>query len=181
MPQIIDLTDRSGLDYLQRLVERAQDLQPLLKEIGEDQAEEAKQRFSTATDPDGNAWAPNSAMTLANYSALFARKADGSLTKRSEQRLANKKPGTGETRMLASTINYQPQGDDAVSIGSPMIYAGTFHYGAKSGEYGFGMYHTRNGGFPLPWGDIPARPFLGISEAGKDNIAALVRSYLLED
>ena len=178
MSQIIELTDRSGLDYLRGLVKRGQNLQPLLKEIGEDQAEATKRRFASATDPDGNAWAPNSAVTLANYSALFARKKDGSLTKRSEQKLAGKKPGTGETRMLATTINYQPRGDDAVSIGSPMVYASTFHYGAKSGEFGFGVYATRNGSFPIPWGDIPARRFLGVSAADQANIADLIRNYL---
>ncbi|GAD23878.1 phage virion morphogenesis protein [Acidovorax sp. MR-S7] len=180
MSQIIELTDRSGLDYLHALVERGQNLQPLLKEIGEDQAEETKQRFASATDPDGNAWAANKPVTLANYSALFARKKDGSLTKRSAEKLAGKKPGTGETRMLGTTINYQPQGDDAVGVGSPMVYAGTFHYGAKSGEFGFGMYATRNGSFPIPWGDIPARRFLGMSQTGRENVVSLVRSYFLE-
>lgn len=181
MPQIIELTDRRGLDYLHGLVKRGQNLRPVLAEIGEDQAEATKQRFATATAPDGTAWAPNSAVTLANYGALFARKKDGTLTKRSEQKLASKKPGTGETRMLATTINYQVNGDDAVGIGSPMVYASTFHYGAKSGEFGFGVYATRNGSFPIPWGDIPARPFLGVSAADQVNIADLIRSYLMED
>lgn len=179
MPQIITLTDRSGLDYLQGLVERSRNLLPVLKEIGEDQAQETKQRFATATDPDGNAWAPNKPVTMARYSALFARKKDGTLTKGSHAKLANKKPGTGETRMLGTTINYQVQGEDAVGIGSPMVYAGTFHFGAKSGEFGFGVYASRNGSFPIPWGDIPARRFLGMSPAGRDNVVNLVRSYLL--
>ena len=52
------------------------------------------------------------------------------------------------------------------------------YYGAKSGEFGFGVYATRNGSFPLPWGDIPARPFLGASEDDKANIVRLVQSYL---
>ena len=144
-------------------------------------AESAKRRFSSTTAPDGTAWAPNSALTLARYSSMFARKKDGELTKRSAAKLAGKKPGTGETRALGTTINYQVQGGDAVGIGSPMVYAGTFHYGAKSGEFGFGMYATRNGSFPLPWGDIPARAFLGASEDDKANIVELVRSYLLEE
>lgn len=180
MPQLIELTGRSGLDYLNALVARAQDMRPVLLEIGEDMAESTKQRFTTATDPDGNAWAPNSALTLARYSSMFARKKDGNLTKRSAAKLANKKPGTGETRALGTTINYQVQGSDAVGIGSPMVYAGTFHYGAKSGEFGMAGYRTRNGVFPIPWGDIPARPFLGASEDDKANIVRLVQSYLLE-
>lgn len=178
MAQLIELTNRSGLDYLQDLVQRVSDMRPVLLEIGEDMAESAKQRFSSTTAPDGTAWAPNSAVTLARYSAMFARDKDGGLTKRGAAKLAAKKPGTGETRALGTTINYQIQGDDAVGIGSPMVYAGTFHYGAKSGEFGFGVYATRNGSFPLPWGDIPARPFLGASEDDKANIVRLVQSYL---
>ena len=83
--------------------------------------------------------------------------------------------------MLGTTINYQVQGEDAVGIGSPMVYAGTFHFGAKSGEFGFGVYASRNGSFPIPWGDIPARRFLGMSQAGRDNVVNLVRSYLLDE
>lgn len=181
MAQIIELTNRSGLDYLHSLVARAQNLRPLLAEIGEDMAESTKQRFNTATAPDGTAWAPNSALTIARYGSNFARKKDGSFTKASEAKLSGKKPGTGETRALATTINYQIPTDDTVGIGSPMVYANTFHYGAQSGEFGFGMYATRNGGFPIPWGNIPARNFVGASEADKTHIGELIRSYMLED
>lgn len=181
MAQMIELTDRSGLDYLHGLVARAKDMRPVLLEIGEDMAESTKGRFASATAPDGTAWAPNSAVTLARYSSMFARKKDGEFTKRSAQKLASKKPGTGETRALSTTINYQVQGSESVGIGSPMVYAGTFHYGAKSGEFGFGFYATREGSFPLPWGDIPARRFLGASDDDKANIVRLVQSYLLEE
>ena len=179
MAQIIELTNRSGLDYLQGMLKRAGNMRPVLKEIGEDMAESTKLRFATATSPDGTAWAPNSALTLVRYSSLFARKKDGDFTKASAAKLAGKKPGTGETRMLGTTINYQLAGDDAVGIGSPMVYAATFHSGAKSGEFGFGVYATRNGSFPIPWGDIPSRKFLGASAQDKNNIAALVRSYFM--
>ena len=184
MAQIIELTDRSGLDYLHGLLERAQDMRPVLMEIGEDMAESTKARFATATSPDGTAWAPNTALTLARYSEMFGnslRKKDGTLNAKGAQKLAGKKPGTGDTQMLGTTINSQVQGMDSVGIGSPMPYAGTFHYGAKSGEFGFGIYATRNGSFPIPWGDIPARPFLGASDEDQTNIVRLVRSYLLED
>ncbi|CAM3352237.1 phage virion morphogenesis protein [Paracidovorax anthurii] len=173
MPQLIELTDRSGLDYLHELVGRAQDMRPVLAEIGEDMVESTKGRFASATAPDGSAWAPNSPLTLARYGSMFAPKT-------AAKKVAGKKPGTGETRMLGTTINYQLPSGDAVSIGSPMVYAGTFHYGAKSGEFGFGIYATRNGSFPIPWGDIPGRPFLGASADDKANIVNLVRSYLME-
>ena len=80
MAQLIELTNRNGLDYLQGLVQRVSNMRPVLLEIGEDMAESAKQRFSSTTAPDGAAWAPNSAVTLARYSAMFARGKDGGLT-----------------------------------------------------------------------------------------------------
>ena len=41
MAQLIELTNRSGLDYLQDLVQRVSDMRPVLLEIGEDMAESA--------------------------------------------------------------------------------------------------------------------------------------------
>jgi len=167
MAQLIELTNRSGLDYLQAMLDRAKNLRPVLAEIGEDMAESTKRRFSTTKAPDGTPWAPNSATTIARYSDLFARKKDGTQSKAVKAKIAGKKPLTGETRALATTINYQLQGDNAVSIGSPMVYAAMQQFGGKKSD------------FPHLWGDIPARPFLGASEADKTNIADLVRSYML--
>lgn len=167
MAQLIELTNRSGLDYLQGMLDRAKDFSPVLAEIGEDMAESTKRRFATTTAPDGTAWAPNSAATLARYSDLFARKKDGSLTKKAQAKIAGKKPLTGETRSLVTTINYQVLGGNEVGIGSPMVYASMQQYGGNKSD------------FPNLWGNIPARPFLGASEADKTNIADLVRSYML--
>lgn len=180
MPQMIELTDRSGLDYLDSLLERAKNMRPVLKEIGEDMAESTKQRFVTATAPDGTAWAPNSVATLLNYSQRFARNKNGTLKPSGVRALGAKKPGTDHGDLANGSINFQPPSDTEVSIGSTRIYAGTFHYGAQSGEFGMAGYKTRNGVFPIPWGDIPARPFLGASEDDKANIVRLVQSYLLE-
>lgn len=178
MAQLIELTNRGGLDYLHAMLDRAKNLRPVLAEIGEDMTESTKRRFSTAKAPDGTPWAANSATTLTRYSELFARK-DGTLTKKAQAKVAGKKPLTGETRALATTINYQVLGDNQVGIGSPMIYAAIQQYGAKRGESGTGSFKTKKGSFPIPWGNIPARPFLGASEADKVNIADLVRSYML--
>lgn len=167
MAQLIELTNRNGLDYLQAMIERGKNLRPVLAEIGEDMTESTKRRFTTAKAPDGTPWAPNSATTLARYSDLFARKKDGTLSKKAAAKIAGKKPLTGETRALATTINYQITGDNAVGIGSPMVYAAMQNFGGTKSD------------FPHLWGNIPARPFLGASEADKTNIADLVRSYML--
>lgn len=181
MPQIIELTNRSGLDYLQGLLERAKDMRPVLGEIGSDMQESAIQRFSTTTAPDGTPWAPNSATTLLNYSQRFARNKNGTMKPAGVRAMGAKKPGTDHGDLANHSINFQIQSNNEVAIGSTRVYAGTFHYGAKSGEFGFGLYATRNGSFPLPWGDIPARPFLGASEDDKANVVRLVQSYLLEE
>ncbi|WP_295377191.1 phage virion morphogenesis protein [uncultured Pseudacidovorax sp.] len=167
---------------LEWLLERLDDQASFLAELGEDLLVSTKQRFVTTTAPDGTPWAPNTPLTLAQYAAKLTgsslRKKDGSLTTKGETRLASKKPGTGETRMLGERIDYLVQQDDLV-VGSPMIYAGTFQFGAKSGEFGFGLYNDRVGSFPIPWGDIPARAFLGLSDADRQTIADLWQTYLL--
>jgi len=167
MAQLIELTNRSGLDYLHGILERGRNLRPVLAEIGEDQTESTKRRFSTAKAPDGTPWAQNSATTIARYGDLFARKKDGTRSKKTEAKIAGKKPLTGETRALATTINYQVLSDNEVGTGSPMVYAAMMNHGGKKSD------------FPHLWGDIPARVFLGASEADKINIADLVRSYML--
>ena len=167
MAQLIELTNRSGLDYLQGMLDRAKSFRPVLAEIGEDQTKSTKRRFSTAKAPDGTPWAQNSATTIARYGDLFARKKDGTRSKKTEAKIAGKKPLTGETRALATTINYQLLSDNEVGIGSPMVYAAMQQFGGKKSD------------FPHLWGNIPARPFLGASEADKINIADLVGSYML--
>lgn len=178
----LEITGPSPLDSLQPFIDRNRDYKPVLAEIGEDLMASTKSRFVTSTAPDGTAWQANSAVTMARYSSMFGsslRKKDGSLNKKGEAKSAGKKPLIGESKSLSTTINYQLQSVDSVSIGSPMIYAATQQFGAKSGEFGFGIYQTRVGSFPLPWGDIPARPYLGASDADKTNIAELLRSYLV--
>ncbi len=59
----------SGLEpvlaYLQQLQEKTGDLQPVLADIGEHLIKSTQERRRTQTDPDGNAWEPLSATTIA--------------------------------------------------------------------------------------------------------------------
>lgn len=159
----------NALIVLDGLAERMDDLRPALLEIGEDMVESVKGRFASATGPDGAPWAPNAPITLERYLALFkgTHKKDGSLSKRGQTRLTAKKPLTGETRALATTINYQMTTDTEVSIGSPMVYAAMQNFGGTRAK------------FPQLWGDIPARPYLGFSVADRENITTITQSYLL--
>jgi len=53
-----------------------------------------------------------------------------------------------------------------VMIGSPMEYAAMQQFGGTKAE------------FPNLWGDIPARPFLGISSQDENEILTILRNYL---
>jgi len=172
----IDVNDTQVRSALARLVERAGDLRPALLEIGEELQESTLRRFQTSTGPDGARWPANSALTLLR-----------------SKRQAGKKPLIGETRALSTQIHYAVDGNVLV-IGSPMKYAAMQHFGAKKGEFGryyqlsrlkfsegdFRRYAGMRQGHPIPWADIPARPFLGISVEDGEAITRTVLAHLGE-
>ena len=57
--------------------------------------------------------------------------------------------------------------------GSPMVYAAAMQFGAAQGAFG----RTRRNG-PIPWGNIPARPFLGISADDETNILGALAGWI---
>jgi phage virion morphogenesis protein len=144
-----------------------------LDKIGEDLVASTKRRFETGTSPEGKPWAPNSNVTIARYLGARSniRKKDGSLNARGERLLSSKRPliNTGN---LASSITRQSF-LGGVSVGSPRVDAATHQFGAKKGQFG----KTKRG--PIPWGDIPARPFLGMSSEDETATLAVVRLHLL--
>ena len=77
------------------------------------------------------------------------------------------KPLVGETRSLANLINFDV-GSDRVSIGSPMEYAAMQQFGGTKSE------------FPHLWGNIPARPFLGLSSADEREVLDIIEAHLAE-
>lgn len=154
----------------QRLADAALDQRPLMQDLGEFLSETTKRRFDTSTAPDGSRWAPNSRTTyerfLDQYKGSFSK--SGRISAGGAGRASGKKPLVGETRSLATTINYRA-GSDFVEIGSPMIYAGVQQFGAKARSFTGGK---------APWGDIPARPFLGLSDTDNAGIVEAIRGFL---
>lgn len=61
--------------------------------------------------------------------------------------------------------------DEAIA-GTNLIYAPTHQFGAKAGEFG----STRRGQ-PIPFGDIPARPFLGMSDDTQEEILDIINQH----
>ena len=67
---------------------------------------------------------------------------------------------------LAEQITAQVIGNDTLEVGSSMEYAAMQQFGGDKSE------------FPHLWGDIPARPFLGISDQDENEILTILEEYL---
>jgi phage virion morphogenesis protein len=165
----ITYDDRAELDALRELAARAVNLRPALLEIGEDLMPNTKDRFRTSTGPDGQRWAANSETTilahLTGVKGAYGKKAG--MTQKGMTALLGKKPLV-QGGYLQDTLNYQVDGDTLL-LGSPQPYAAVQQFGAKKGSLGKGA----------PWGDIPARPFLGVSDADQRSILETLGHYLV--
>lgn len=149
--------DREIMEALQQLEHAAGDISPALKEIGEVLVESTKQRFVSKTGPDGEKWDDNTDVTM------WAPK---------------KNPGGGysikgrndplvDIGSLSEEIYAQISRNNTLEVGSIMEYAAMQQFGGTKSE------------FPHLWGDIPARPFLGVSESDADEILAIVHDHLV--
>lgn len=130
---------------------------PFLRGIGEEGKKESQARIRAGGPaPDGNPWPELHPLTLE------LKKGPGKLRERGD---------------LHDSIAWQEEGSDAVAIGSRMIYARIHQLG--------GTIRPKEGGKALrtPAGPrksvrIPARPYLGFSEGGKDRVARKAALWL---
>lgn len=77
-----------------------------------------------------------------------------------------------DTGRLANSINARVEGG-SVLLGTNVTYAITHQQGAKKGQYG----RSRRGG-PIPWGNVPARPFFGYSDQDQADVLELLQRYV---
>jgi phage gpG-like protein len=168
-PITVSWDDAAVNAALARVRQKTDPLAPLLKIIGEDLVESTKRCFNTATDPNGTPWAANSPVTIRRYLGLKQgnTQQDGSLSKKGVAVQGRKKPLTGETEALKKEIFYRVVGNN-LEVGSTVEYSAAQQFGAKKGSL---SPHA-------PWGDIPARPFLGISAADSGAIDRSILDYL---
>ncbi len=135
------------------------DWTPVMDQIGRYLVRSTKERFKKGESPEGAKWAPKSATTLARYGARKSNRVDI-------------RPLFGPSGALSSQI-FHEAGPTHVAVGSNLIYAAVQQFGAGKGQFG-----NMANGSPIPWGNIPARPFLGLSQEDETNILALVVDYL---
>jgi len=137
------------------------DMMPVYRDIVEYMVQATRQRFADGQDPDGNAWAAKKPSTLDRYKRLGYGNLNRVLI--------------GPGRALSRQIVGQATASGAV-IGSALIYSRVMQEGASKGEFG-----VDRRGRSLPWGNIPARVWLGVS-AKKDEpeIIGIVEDHLAD-
>lgn len=135
------------------------DMTPVMDDLGELLTTSTKDRFPTGTAPDGTKWAPKSPTTLNRYGAKKSNRVDS-------------RPLFGPTGLLSQQI-FSESGATEVSWGSNLIYSAVMQFGAAKGAFG-----TMANGASIPWGNIPARPFIGVSATDEANIIATLENWL---
>lgn len=148
----IRLDDAELRRALRALARHLDDPAPALAEIGEVLLRSTRARFAAGRDPRGRPWAPLSPVTIA--------------------RKGHARPLIGDSGALR-LIRYRLAGRHSVEVGTGAVYGATHQFGARRGRFG----RTRRGA-PIPWGDIPARPFLGLSDADRRDVLAILREFL---
>lgn len=146
----LEIDDHEVLAALTRLARHIDYLEPALDKIGAAVADSIKANFRDQQDPDGNDWKELSDVTK-------------------ERRRQGRGSGSPEilrdTGRLKESIASQT-GDFAVEIGSDVKYANMMQFGGDKSDY------------PWLWGDIPARPFVGVSDHDRAQILDILHDYL---
>lgn len=175
-PIDITIDDAELKAGLARLAAKLGNLKPFFNDVGETLLNSTRARFTSQTDPDGHGWKPLSE----DYRRHKQRNADKILTL---------------SGALRGTLAKQAD-QDSLRIGTPLIYGAVHQFGADKGSFGtvtarINEYtrrtktgsttvkaHTRP--LTLPWGDIPARPYLGLSEADRSDLLDALHAYLAQ-
>lgn len=149
----VTLNDLAATQALNALVEASTDLTELMDDIGRALVAGAVERIgSTNVSPDGVAWPPSHRATAKGGKTLH---------------------DSGE---LMRSINAWAA-PDQVEVGTNKVYAAVHQFGAAVGSLGVWVGNDKHGREKTvlsPWGDIPARPYLGISDEEEETILDLV-------
>jgi phage gpG-like protein len=149
----INVSDQAVIEALGRLQGAVEKPGPYMLAIGEDLIARAKERFATATGPDGQPWAANSPVTLARHIASRGGMGKRGMNKKGLALAASKKPLQGPSGDLTREFHVSGT-DDSVTASNSMIYAAMQQFGGTKAE------------FPALWGDIPGREFFPITASG---------------
>ena len=157
MTLAVEIQDAEISAAFARLQQRLGNLSPVMRAISLDLVGIVEDAFAREADPvTGVPWDPLSPLTIRRREKL------------------GRWPGKilQQTGRLAASITPSHSGTEAAA-GTNDVRAGVLQFGAAAGAFG-----STARGRPIPFGDIPARPFLGLSEEGRQDILDLLVRYL---
>jgi phage gpG-like protein len=153
----VEIKDEALRAALARLTAGFDDLFEPFDEIGQNLVLSAKDRIDDGISPDGTAFAPRSATTLERYGKLPLSIKGGPLKWQGD---------------MQGGIFHQASAT-GVEYGSNAIQSAVMQFGATQGQFGT----TARGG-SIPWGNIPARPFIGLSTDDNDMILETLEEWI---
>lgn len=112
--------------------------------------------------------------------AVTNRAPDGTAWLPSQRALAEGGPTLRDSGNLLDSINHYP-GPDSVVVGTNMVQAAVLQGGAATGSLGVTSGTDKRGRrftTASPWGDIPARPYIGFSDEDYETIGELSEGWL---
>jgi len=146
-----EIKDKDVQKALDSALARFNDLTRLMEDIAGVLEDEAQSAFREQRSPKGRGWARLSEVTIA------LRQKSGHWPGQILQRSGR----------LAGSISSQVTPNSA-TVGTNVIYAAVQQFGAAKRQFK-GV---------APWGRIPGRPFLGLSDEGRDEIIELAEQYV---
>lgn len=154
----VTIDDAEVRQALNDAIAAGRDLSPAMRGVAEALRGGVQQAFIDQQAPDGAAWAGLSEVT------------------QEARRKRRTWPGDilRVTGRLSDSVTVD-SGPDFAAAGTNLVYAGTHQFGAAKGQFG-----ATARGVPIPWGDIPARPFLGVSADTEVEIADVLRAHLID-
>lgn len=165
----VEISDEDAAAKLAAMVERMVRPIGFFKNVGEYLTDVAIPRnFQDETAPDGTPWARLQPATIARRE------------KRGQMPLTILRSNAGSSQNLSASIISQPN-DSSVEVGTPLPYAAIHQFGAAQGQFGAWMGTDklgRNHFHHLPWGDIPARPYLGLSTEDEAEIIRIAEDWI---
>ena len=166
----IRVQDQEVSRLLNRALRRSQDLTPAMRKVSGVLASAVDDAFELMRDP----------LTLNRWPDLTAT--TKSLRRQPRSRRGRTIPSSGppyriliDTAILVNSFTTE-HGKDFALVGTNVKYAPTHQYGAAKGKFGSDRY-----GRSIPWGNVPARPFLGVTEDDLEEIRDILRRYILGD
>lgn len=178
----IKVDDRDVKKALRELRRKTKDTLPVMRAIGHAVRDHVDRNFLGQHGPDGKRWDKLSDTTK-------------------DRRRGTSYHILRDTGRLANSITSRATKTQAI-VGTDVIYAGTQQFGARKGQYGKSTFtqkvkshsrksrkgkahtvkaHSRTMTLPIPWGNIPARPFLpvdGLPKELRDDIMDLLEKHL---